>query len=76
MVTWLNHYNQGKYLPLNKRRSEDPCLVNDKANHPSSNVNVTYYGSARKEKLYEEHLHEDDGSGGKAWVKVWRRVSH
>lgn len=62
MVTWLNHYNQGKYLPLNKRRSEDPCLVNDKANHPSSNVNVTYYGSARKEKLYEEHLYEDDGS--------------
>nr|XP_058942039.1 uncharacterized protein LOC131770343 [Pocillopora verrucosa] len=50
MVTWLNHYNQGKYLPLNKRRSEDPCLVNDKPNHPSSNVTVTYYGSARKEK--------------------------
>ena len=70
MVTWLNQYNQGKYLPLNKRRSKDPCLVNDKASHPSSNVNVTYYGSARKEKSYEEHLYEDDGSNMVCTVKM------
>ena len=47
---------------MNKCQSEDPRLVNDKTNPPSSNVNVTDYCSERKEKLYEEHLHGDDES--------------
>ena len=49
-------------LPLNKYQSEDLCRVNDKTNPPSSNVKVTGYHSDGKEKLYEEDLHEDDGS--------------
>ena len=65
IVTWLSHCNQEKYLPLNKCQSEDPCLASDKTNHSSSNLNVTDYRSARKEKLYEEHLHGDDRGNDK-----------